>query len=122
MFTKHIIIPFLIVNILFSNLAWSVDECGYLFEQPNKVINTQFDDHLNNFLISKTDDLQKSNIPGEDIDKNACDINCSANVRLLFISFSLPFVHLTTIDSIFDSLESSFYSIQGQPPVKPPRV
>lgn len=122
MFTRQLIIQFLIVNILFSNFAWAIDECGYLFDlSTTEQITFQYDNPIADRASLKTDNLKQNN-PDDNASNSACDVNCSANIRLLYVSFSLPLVHFTAIDSTVNSMESSYHSIHDQPPVKPPRA
>ncbi len=127
MFIRHLITQFLIANILFSNLVWAIDECGYLFDVPTPEINAsldvQFTDRIN--LESKL--LKKELIKKEvDNDKNTginnCDVSCSANAHLLYISFSFPAIDFTDVHSIIFSSDPSYRSFNRQPPTKPPRV
>ncbi len=120
MFIRHLIIQFLIANILFSNFAWAVDECGYLFNVPTEEINASADIQFSN---SSTSDREYSKKElHTSADTNNCDVNCSANARLLYISFSLPAIDFTDVHAIIFSSDPSYRSFNGQPLTKPPRV
>jgi len=98
---RHIIIiPLLIMTILFSNMAWAMDECALFTD------------------ISDQNMSQATNTPSEDGSvKSACDTNCIGWAQLLYISYRTSSIKIS--NSHFEVIppHPSFYrSLQHKPP------
>lgn len=103
MFMPRIIIPLLVLTILFSNMAWAMDECALFTD------------------ISGQNMSQVTNTPSEDGSvKSACDTYCIGWAQLLYISYLTSSINIS--NSHFDViLPPSFYhSLQHKPPTEPP--
>ena len=116
MFSRYLIIQLLIVNILFSNLAWAVDECAYLFNHSD-----QYASVLVNQLDNASEDDTAINSSNTSTSLS-CDSHCFANIRLTYVSYHLFDIHFVNSDTDITSIQRTYHSIQGQPPIKPPRV
>lgn len=105
MFMRRIMIQLLTLSILFSNIAWAMDEC------------TWFTD------VSGQDISQATTPPSDNGSvKSFCDSYCIGWVHLLYINYQT--FSINTISHHFDGvLHSSFYhSLQRKPPTEPPQA
>ena len=106
MFTRRITTSLLTLTLLFSNMAWAMDECVLLVEVPGQNIS------------------QATNILSEDGSvKNYCDIYCIGWAQLLYISYPTSSINISNSHFEVIPLHPSFYhSLQHKPPTEPPQV
>jgi len=105
MFNRCIIIPLLIMTILFSNMAWAMDECAELT------------------VVSEQSMSQAANISSDDGSENSsCDTYCIGWAQLLYISYCTS--PTMTNNNHFDVIPhpSFYHSLQRKPPTAPPQV
>jgi hypothetical protein len=102
---RIILIPLLIMTILFSNMAWAMDEC-LLFAD------------LSGQKVSQIADTP----PKEDAKNTACDTLCYSWSQFLFIGYRTPSINISA--NHFDVVpQFSFYhSLRRKPPTEPPQV
>jgi len=105
MFIRHIMIQLLSLSILFSNVAWAMDDCTW-------------------FMDVSGQDISQTSTPLSDNDSatNTCDNYCIAWVHLLYINYQTSSINTIT-HHFYGILPSSFYhSLQRKPPTEPPQV
>ncbi len=122
MFIRQLIIQLLVLNIVFSNFAWAIDECAYNFSDSNRseflITADQFSNHYQRY-----DDQLVDNDADNSTSTNVnCDSHCFANVQLIYVAFHLNDIQFLNNYSNINSRQVPWHSINAQPPVKPPRV
>ncbi len=105
MVMRRIMIQLLTLTILFSNMAWAMDECTWFTDISGKNIS------------------QVTTLPSDDGSVNSsCDTYCIGWAQLLYINYQT--FSTNTITHHFDGVpHSSFYhSLQRKPPTEPPQA
>ena len=116
MFIRQLIINLLVLNIVLSNFAWAMDDCAYNFTNSDNIdILISSDQSAKNFSSDKDSDNSASSTV-------SCDSHCFANIRLVYVAFDLTDIPFIDNHSNFISRQILWYSVNTQPPVKPPRV
>jgi len=105
MFIRRIIISLLVMTLLFSNMAWAMDECAVFTDVSGQNISSA------------------ANTPSDDGSVNSfCYTHCIGWSQLLYISYSTSPINISNFQ--FDVIPPpSFYqSLQSKPPTEPPQV
>ena len=127
MFIRQLIINLLVLNIVFSNFAWAIDECAYDFSNSNSTEFLMTVDQLSNHQLSNHSQTCNDQKVDKDADINgssnvSCDNHCFANVQLIYVAFHLNDIQFLNNYSNINSRQVPWHSINAQPPVKPPKV
>ena len=102
----RILIQLLTLSILFSNIAWAMDECAWSADLPPG-------QHISQEADSPSDDSSADSV---------CDTYCIGWVQLLYISCQTSSSNIIT--HYFDvTPHTSFYHfLQRKPPTEPPQA
>ncbi len=122
MFPRQLIIQLLVLNIVFSNFAWAIDECAYDFTNPGSSdFFISMDHNSGPYQIHNEQQTDNdTDIPGSFNVK--CDAHCFANMRLIYIAFDFTTIQYINNHSFINYYPLPWFSVIAQPPVKPPRV
>ncbi len=116
MSVRQLIINLLVLNIVLSNFAWAMDDCAYNFTYSDDIdILISSDQPAKNASSDKDGDNSGSSTV-------SCDSHCFANVRLAYVAFDLTDIPFLDNHSTINSRQDLWYSVNTQPPVKPPRA
>ncbi|HHJ16122.1 MAG TPA: hypothetical protein ENJ80_05425 [Gammaproteobacteria bacterium] len=102
---RRILIQLLTLSILFSNMAWAMDECALFVDVPGRPVS------------------QEADTPSDDSSVNSiCDTYCIGWAQLLCMSYQTSSSNIIAYQ--FDVLtRASFYhSLQRKPPTEPPQA
>jgi hypothetical protein len=105
----HLITLFLSLSILFSNMAWAMDECSLTDE-----FSTQA---LNSLDIASEDHTLSNNPTG-----NTCNSSCAGWNHLNYLTYTTPFVSITKLQNTVAAYSITYYFTLKKPLVKPPNV
>jgi len=109
---------FLCLNILFSNMAWAMDECSLNVEFSTHTV-IQFDS-----AISSNGDIaspEKFFTDDTSVD-NTCNIFCVGWTHLNYISYTTPVINITKTHSDVVQCPFTYHFSQHKPPTEPPKV
>ena len=111
---RQLVIQLLVLNILFSNFAWAVDECTYLIEGPETFLKHSIDESKD-LLFNDSSDISNQT-------SNSCNFHCFAHIQSAVNINSLSDISYYPPSTLIVSFQTSYFSFQKQPPIRPPRV
>lgn len=109
---------FLCLNILFSNMAWAMDECSLSVEFSTHTV-VQFDSANNsNGDIASHEQI----FTDETTADNTCNTFCVGWTHLNYISYTTPVIDISKTHSNVIQRSFIYHFTQRKPPTEPPKV
>lgn len=116
--TTRLIATFLCLSLLFSNMAWAMDECSLtteFFTQTIDSVNLNTDPGTTDTTFSERNVIDNSS-------GNGCDTLCAGWTHLNYISYKTPIINAIKTHNDIAPLSFIYHFSLRKPPTEPPKV